>query len=139
MNYVDIARSICVAAHGGQVDKGGQLYFLHPFFIAEQMDNDDARIVAYLHDVFEDTDMKINSLSSIGFSNDVIDALHAITKREDETYENYIQRVKRNDLACEVKKADLEHNMDLSRLTYVLDSDKKRVEKYKKALACLIE
>ncbi len=64
-------------------------------------------------------------------------AVCAITKIQGEDYSAYIERVKVNPLAREVKIADLKHNMDLSRLLSVTEKDLARVEKYKMALSIL--
>ena len=56
-----------------------------------------------------------------------------LTKKEGECYFDYIERVKQNDIAREVKLADLEDNMNLNRIQNVTQKDIQRVEKYKKA------
>ena len=50
----------------------------------------------------------------LGFSEDVLEALIAITKTKKESYSDYIERVSKNDYATQVKIADLEHNMDIT-------------------------
>ena len=53
-----------------------------------------------------------------------------MTKRIDETYEQFIERVRKNPVARRVKIADLEDNMNPQRLL-VLDLDAlERVKKY---------
>lgn len=44
------------------------------------------KIVAYLHDVVEDTSMTIEDLAAEGFSKTIIQAIDAITKKN-ESYE----------------------------------------------------
>ena len=51
---------------------------------------------------------------------------------------DYIEQVNKNEIARNVKIADLKHNMDLSRLNNITDKDLKRVEKYKKAYDLLM-
>ena len=52
----------------------------------------------------------------------------------------YLSRIKKNSLARTVKLADLENNMDLSRLPNPTDKDYERLEnKYKPAYKFLIE
>lgn len=70
------------------------------------------KIVALLHDVCEDSTITIEDLEQIGFSKEVIDAVIAITKNQNEFYEDYIERVRKNKIALSVKLADLEHNID---------------------------
>ena len=59
------AINIAYKAHMGQEDKLGIPYIFHPYHLAEQMDSEDACIVALLHDVVEDTNITFNDLSSI--------------------------------------------------------------------------
>lgn len=80
--------------------------------------------------------MDAGGLEDTGFfSQEVLDAVEAITRRNDEPYMEYITRVKRNKIAAAVKKADLLHNMIQERCWYSLPSS--LVERYKAALAVL--
>lgn len=54
-------------------------YVYHPFHLAEQMNDEDTTIVALLHDVVEDTDYTLDDLSSMGFSDRIIDAISLMT------------------------------------------------------------
>ncbi|MFN3499126.1 MAG: hypothetical protein ACK40A_12060, partial [Pannonibacter indicus] len=47
---------------------------------------------------------------------DATAAVDALTKRKRESYDNYLARVKSDELATKVKLADLKDNCDLSRL-----------------------
>lgn len=69
-----------------------------------------------MHDVLEDSDMTVSDLRSEGFSEDVLAALGALTRRDGEDYMDFIRRLSSNPLAVRVKLADLEDNMDISRL-----------------------
>ena len=51
----ELAQSIAVAAHKGQVDKAGMPYIEHPAHVASGVQGDAAKAVAWLHDVVEDT------------------------------------------------------------------------------------
>jgi (p)ppGpp synthase/HD superfamily hydrolase len=127
------AIEIAVKAHSGQVDKGGQPYILHPLRVMMKMDNDTDRVVAVLHDVIEDTDVKGLDLYGIGFNSDILVAIMDLTKRDGEDYIKYIERVAENPIARRVKLADLDDNMDLGRLHVVEDKDWARWQKYRKA------
>ena len=140
MNYVDLARDICIAAHTGQTDRGGVPYWRHPFYVASKVSSDNEKILAYLHDVLEDTSISIDELRGYGFSSEVLDALQIITKPSGEVYEFYIQRVATNHLATVVKIEDLKHNLQIGRLP--LDQRKLRSTvmmqgRYKSALEYL--
>ena len=140
MTTLDRAIKIALDAHAGQVDKGGAPYILHPLRVMMQMQTDEARIVAVLHDVIEDTPWTLEMLRGEGFSETVCDALDAITKRKDEPYLQYLERVGANVLgmATAVKIADLVDNLDLSRLKEINTVDLQRQSKYIAALATLL-
>lgn len=132
------AIDISYNAHKGQYDKAGKPYVNHPIFVAGKMKTNEEIIVALLHDVIEDTDLTLECLIEEGYSDEIIQAIDAITKRPDEDYFEYIQRVKKNPLARKIKIEDLNHNMDLSRIKDPTDRDLKRVERYEKALEILM-
>ncbi len=126
-------------AHEGQKDKAGQPYILHPLRVMLRTDNEIERICAVLHDVIEDTPITLEMLKDDGFPSEVLTVLEALTKRQGESYEDFISRVLENETACRVKLADLADNMDLSRLQAPSEEDFQRVEKYKKAVARIKE
>ena len=138
-DYLATALRIMYLAHDSQLDKSGNWYSKHPIYVASKMDTEEEKIVALLHDVIEDSDFTFDNIINEGFSHNVIDALVVITKREYEPYEDYINRVKENKLATKVKLADLEHNMDLSRLKEITDRDIKRNKKYENAKNVLLD
>ena len=78
-------------------------------------------IVALLHDVVEDTPITLDDLRDKGYSDEIIVAIDALTRRTDETYSAYIERLSNNKLARRVKIADLQHNLDPER-TKMLDN-----------------
>lgn len=57
MYYSELVKRACAIlydAHRDDVDKGGYPYVFHPFYLATQMDGEDAVCTALLHDVLED-------------------------------------------------------------------------------------
>ena len=92
-----------------------------------------AATVAALHDVVEDSALTLRDLREQGFPPLVVDAVDALTRREGEAYEDCIERVAVNSLAIKVKRADLESNLDVRRLTQVTSADIGRLERYRKA------
>jgi hypothetical protein len=68
-----------------------------------------------------------------------VEAVKVLTKDKNIFYEEYIAKIKQNDLARAVKIEDLKHNMDLTRLKTVTQEDSDRIEKYKYALKILNE
>lgn len=141
------ADSLCVAielaskAHYLTKDKQGKPYIFHPLRVMMQFDDEDAQIVAVLHDVIEDSEFKLADLEEMGFSETIIDAIDAITNRKDRSYADYLVKVKQNPLALRVKLADIHDNV--SRLTNLRQSDPEtatRLEaKYMKAISFLTE
>ena len=127
------AISLAEKAHQGQVDKGGHPYILHPKRVMEKCETTEEKIVAMLHDVMEDTDYTADDLRKEGFSEEIITALLYLTHREGEGYMEYIERICENPLAVRVKYADLQDNMDLSRIPDPTEKDLARLEKYKLA------
>ncbi len=130
---LDKAIRIATIAHEGQKDKAGAPYILHPLRVMMTLTDETERICAVLHDVIEDTDITIEYLMNEGFPKDVLTALDFLSKRENETYDSFIKRILNNKLACKVKLADLNDNMDLSRIPNPSPKDYQRVEKYNKA------
>lgn len=142
MIYTDktkLAMKICFDVHCGQVDKSGTPYVFHPFHIAEQMKNETTTVVALLHDVVEDSAVTFEDIAKYGFGDIVVDALRLLTRSKDERYFDYIEKIKKNEIAKAVKLADLSHNSDLSRLNEICEKDIARAEKYKRAIEILSE
>ncbi|HGQ5154396.1 TPA: HD domain-containing protein, partial [Streptococcus pneumoniae] len=54
---IDIALAIAKKAHAGQVDKAGVDYIQHPLYVASQVNTEQEKAVALLHDVIEDSDI----------------------------------------------------------------------------------
>ena len=134
---INIALSIAKKAHAGQVDKAGIDYIQHPLYVASQVKTEQEKAVALLHDVLEDSDITAADLLAYGLSNEVVTAVKTLTKKKGQSYQDYLEKVKSNDLARVVKLADLKHNSDLSRLKSVSETDRERVKKYKNAIRYL--
>ena len=78
---------------------------------------------AVLHDVIEDSDVTEDALLNEGFSNEIVDAIVALSRQDGESYEAFLDRAGSNELARPVKIADLRDNMDASRMA-LLPSEK---------------
>lgn len=109
------AIKIMYEAHKNQLDKSGIPYVFHPWHVAESMKDEVRCTVALLHDVVEDTDITLDNLKEQGFPNEVIDAVDVLTKKDNVDYTEYIRNIADNEIATDVKIADLMHNMDKSR------------------------
>ena len=124
------AMALATEAHKGQYDKSGVSYILHPLRIMNRMNTETEQIVGVLHDIIEDTPITLQVLKEKGYSQEVIDALDHLTKREGEKYTDFIKRCRKNPIALKVKIADLEDNMDITRLDEVTESDLERLNRY---------
>ena len=137
---MNLERAIEIAqeAHKGVKDKGGHDYIHHPIRVMHAMSNKKEKIVAILHDVVEDSDWTFERLKEEGFEDSVIESLRCVTKySEEEDYQEFIKRAATNKIATKIKMADIEDNLDLSRLGTLTEKDLTRIEKYKKALKYL--
>ncbi|WEK06923.1 MAG: HD domain-containing protein [Candidatus Pseudomonas colombiensis] len=134
MSTLERAIAIAAMAHEGQVDKGGAPYILHPLQVMLRLQDPEARTVAVLHDVVEDSPVSLEDLREQGFGEGVLSALEALTKREGEDYQAFVERAGRDPLARQVKLADLAENSDLSRIPAPSAKDLERVAKYRRAI-----
>ena len=139
MSTLERAIEIATQAHEGQVDKAGNAYIGHPLRVMEMGRTIEEKIAGVLHDIVEDTPWTFEMLEAEGFAPEIIAALKCVTKiSENEDYDDFIERVKKNPLAVAVKIYDLTDNMDIRRLPYLSDKDVKRLKKYLKAYKKLI-
>ncbi|MDO3408258.1 GTP pyrophosphokinase [Saccharibacillus sp. CPCC 101409] len=138
MSMLTKAITIAARCHEGQTDKGGQPYIFHPFRLMLRALTEDEQIVAALHDTVEDSDLTLDDLRREGFSDEIVEAVDRLSRRESETYEAFILRIKGHRLAARVKILDLQDNMDLTRIKESSEEDRQRVEKYSRALDVLL-
>lgn len=123
------AKVLCIKAHAGQFRRDGITpYHIHPIAVADIMTTDKEKIVAYLHDVIEDTSAELFSshnkysilFDSVAYEipKRVYDALEALTKTHTQSYINYLRDIADDSnvyytdgLSIKVKLADIFHNM----------------------------
>lgn len=139
MATLERALVIAAEAHQGATDKGGAPYILHPLRLMHQMTTTDERIVALLHDVVEDSPWTLDALRAEGFSEEVVSAVDGLTRREGETYDDFIKRGATTPLARRVKLADIEDNMDLRRLGDIGEKDLERLQRYQRARRLILD
>lgn len=141
MSTLEHAIAIAAEAHGGQADKGGAPYILHPLRVmmtAFKEGGREAAIAAVLHDVIEDCpDWPAERLAAEGFSPSVMAALDCLTRRNGEDYMAFVHRCGTDPIARIVKLADLKDNMDLTRIGSPTPKDEARLERYREAVAAL--
>ena len=138
MSTLGRAIVIAIEGHCGAKDKGGAPYILHPLRVMLSLPSPDERIVAVLHDVCEDCPgWTLERLRAEGFSDRVITALDAVTRREGEDYKAFIARAAADPIGRRVKLADLQDNSDISRIAAPTDRDRQRIAKYHDAIKLL--
>jgi hypothetical protein len=106
-----IARSIAHVAHTGRRDRFGEPLIEHVERVSATVP-DDARAIAYLHDVLEHSDTTVGELDAEGLTPLELATLRLLTRGTDESYEAHTLRVAHaggpeGELARVVKLADL--------------------------------
>lgn len=133
MPNIEDAILLAVEKHRGQKDKSAAPYILHPLRVMGMMQTETERIVAVLHDVVEDSDVTLDDLRQRGYSDEIVEAVDHLTRREGESYDAFIQRIKPHPLAVRVKLGDLQDNMDLRRNIPLDEKALERFQRYQKA------
>lgn len=131
---IELAISVALQAHKGQLDKGGHPYILHPLAVMNRVESMEEKIVAVLHDVIEDSEVTIEELRGLGFSEEILTAIQLLTRSTEDSYEEFIEKTTRDRTARNVKIADVQENMNISRIKNPTQEDVHRLEKYRKAL-----
>ncbi len=131
-----LSRAIGTAleAHEGQKDRAGKPYIFHPLRVMLAMKDEKLQAAAVLHDVVEDSAITLSELSARGFPKEVVKLVGTLTRRELESYDDYISRVLLSPDACRIKLEDLKDNMNLSRISSPDSEDVDRWNRYEKAL-----
>lgn len=134
-NLTHKALKIATEAHAGQYRRDGITpYIEHPKAVAERVEHlgDEYICVAYLHDVLEDGDEEsyLQKLYA-EFPIEIVDAVVLLTRQKDMTYESYITNIKNNELARQVKVADMLSNL-------ADNPTDKQIKKYEKGLLYLL-
>ena len=126
---VQLAEEIAIKAHAGQFRRGGVIpYIEHPKAVAKRVLGDpEAQVVAWLHDVIEDTEETEENLRASGIPSHLVDAIVSMTKTSETTYEEYLDRIAASPLVTKVKIADMISNLADNPST-------KQIRKYAKGL-----
>lgn len=106
------AKAIADDAHQGQKDKTGNPYFDHCKRVADLVSGGSERVVAYLHDVLEKgPGWTSDRLIQEGFPSQIVEAVIALTRKKDESEDQFVLRAASNPVARGVKEADLMDNL----------------------------
>jgi len=140
MSTLAKAMEIACTEFSDVYDRGGRPYAEHCMVVAEGVRHlgDDAMIVGWLHDLLEDSHKTksvwtVERLREEGFSEKVIHSITLLTHESYISYETYISELANDSIAREVKKSDLRHNSQVSRLKGLREKDFARLEKYSRA------
>jgi (p)ppGpp synthase/HD superfamily hydrolase len=133
MKLIEKSLNIALRAYAGKTDKAGREYIHHPLRVMAKMKTDLEMSVALLHDVLEDSDITAEQWLAEGIPAEVVEAVQCLSKNENEDYQNFVGRTKKNELAAKIKIADIEDNIDVLRLPSLDDYDLTRVQKYHSA------
>ncbi|AVZ85733.1 HD domain-containing protein [Acinetobacter sp. WCHA45] len=139
MATLEQAISLAAKQHEGQVDKANAPYILHPLRVMLNVPTIEHKIVAVLHDILEDTETTIEDLYQFGFQEHIIDAIVALTKKQGETRLEAAQRARQNPIARVVKLADINDNMDLSRIQSPTVKDFECLKEYQQVRDLLLQ
>lgn len=133
------AIALASRVHEKQTDKGGKPYILHPLRLMMRLRTSDEELmsIAVLHDVIEDSDVTLNDLRELGFSERVVAALDLLTHRKGDSYDDYVRKIATNRDATLVKIEDLRDNSDITRLKGLTEKDHARLMKYNKSYVYL--
>lgn len=132
MSTLEKAIALAANLHQGQKRikaEKGLPYIIHPLRVmldTRFIKTDKERIVAVLHDVIEDTECTSVILYGLGFDEEIVEAVDSVTKREGESYDDFIDRAGKNEIGRRVKLADLH------------DNNRPPKEKYNKAIEKLM-
>ncbi len=135
----ELAEKIARKAHKDQIDKAGLPYILHPQTVAASVNDPVLKAAAWMHDVIEDTDVTADDLRRAGIQDEIVDLVLTLTRTKPESYQEYLNRIKQNPKAVQVKLADLSHNSQMSRLKNPTEEDYARLQNYQNAKKFLTE
>jgi (p)ppGpp synthase/HD superfamily hydrolase len=131
MTLVERAIRRALEAHAGQKEENGRPYLLHPLRLMLRMETEQEMAAAVLHDVVEDTPIRLEDLRAEGFPEEVLAAVALLThEKKKVAYREYIERIAADPLACKVKLADLEDNLDVMRLARLGMHETWRLKRY---------
>lgn len=130
-NLIYKALEIVTTLFEKDLDKGGMPYMLHIIYVYKHVNTMEEKVVALLHDVIEDKDVTKEDLIEVGFPDKIVNDVLILTRVKSIDYNDYIENIieKGSVEALNVKLADVENNMDISRINNPTVKDYERVSK----------
>ena len=111
--YLHKAITIACEAHQGQSSINGEPYILHPLRLLIKAKSNEERIIAILHDVIEKTNISLLDLKNKGFDQNIISSIDSLSRRRNESYIEYIERLMQNKISVKIKLLDLVDNIKI--------------------------
>lgn len=120
MNLLEKAEMVAKWAHRNQTDLSGMPYWVHCSNVAMNLRaagySEAIQSIGWMHDVVEDTDVKIADLYQMGFGEVIVKGVAAMTQLPGQDLETYWAQVKRDPDARVVKLfGDIPDNDDEQR------------------------
>lgn len=128
-HHLESAIRLAAKVHKGQLDRFNKPYILHVMRVMMKGHDLEEQVLGALHDVLERSNLTMAEIQKKEFSPRVMKALDHITRRNDEDYDGYIERVMQDGLAMRVKLHDLADKMDLLHVDELSMADLKRYNK----------
>lgn len=137
----DIIHQNVIDKFKDKTDKGGAPYIEHLYRVADRAEEIQvgSYIVGLLHDYIEDTQATAEDVFLLTNSNKVTRQVDALSKKHDESYDSYIKRIQRHaklykdPVVLAVKIADIEDNLNLSRLKDFGQVNPDKIKQYMQA------
>ena len=128
-HLLESAIRLAAKVHKGQLDRFGKPYILHVMRVMMRGHDLEEQVLGALHDILERSTLTLADIQKKDYPARVVKALGCITRREDEDYDGYIERVMQDGLAMRVKLHDLADKMDLLHVDELSMADLKRTNK----------
>ena len=135
---LDQALELAELHHSGQVDKAGRPYIDHVRRVVGAVDKPEEKLAAALHDLLEDSDMTADKLLAEGCPPEIVRVVEALSRGNDESYEDFVRRAAQDPIARAVKRADVADNASEARLALLPAGQAARLRsKYARATTIL--
>lgn len=127
------AQEIAQQAHMYQTDRAGNPYVEHISAVVDGLTDWEERTVAWLQKVCSCSGWSIERLRKEGFSERICNSVELLIYHSDESYSDYLTKVRKDRIARHVKIAALANMIDTASLSSLSEEDRERVENYREA------
>ena len=130
---IDDALALVAEKFKGMTDKDGEPYVMHCLRVMMGTSDPRAQLIGLMHDLVEDTEVTLDDLTTMGFDPAVVEGVALVTHQDEDSYAEYVVRLKKNELAKQAKLSDLRDNASMNRVLYreaLVERDLKRIQRY---------